>query len=736
MLKAAVGVFTVTAFVSSFLLFLVQPMFAKLILPRLGGSPAVWNICVLFFQTTLLLGYAYAHFTTKWLNVRRQVICHLVVMLTPALFLPLTLGPSDVGAGGHPISWLLATMASTVGVPFFVVSTSAPLVQRWFGALPIASARDPYFLYSASNLGSIIALLGYPFVIEPAIGLHHQTLIWAIGYAILVFMTGGCIWLVRRITPGQAQNASDDATRTPIQRLTARRRWEWILLSFVPSSLMLGVTTYSSSDIAAVPLLWVLPLAIYLLTFVLAFSPRQVVPARSLGTIVTVLIVASLCATPIKTLQLLPLHLVTFLCISMVCHGRLADRRPDISHLTEFYLWLSVGGVLGGVFNSLVAPQLFPVVLEYPLLLGVASLLSHSSSLKKERPVPAKWVAFAGTAVLVCIATWALELTSVDVGRILLAIAIGVSTPLIVNRWGWAGAMRVISLLLVAALAYIAMGATTQGTVLFVGRSFFGVHRIVESHDHTTRMLQHGTTIHGWQVLPNDSVCEPNAYYAVAGPIGQLLRPSTSRFADVAVVGLGTGGLACYAEKGQRWTFYEIDAMVEQIARNPAYFTHLKNSSGNVSVVLGDGRITLNAAAVGQYDLIVLDAFSSDAIPVHLLTLEAFELYLSRLKSGGVIAVHISNRYLNLEPIIGALADREGIFALAKVDSGIPSHDLKQRRPASHWVMLARDRNALAFLEGGAGWRPAIVNPAIGLWTDDYSNVLQVFKFRDRDATK
>jgi hypothetical protein len=430
-------------------------------------------------------------------------------------------------------------------------------------------------------------------------------------------------------------------------------------------------------------------------------------------------------------LWLLPLHLVTFFCVSMVCHGRLADRRPGISHLTEFYLWLSVGGVLGGVFNSLAAPRLFPVILEYPLLLGVASLLIHSSRLKKERPIPAKWVAVAGTAVLLCIATWSLGLTTVDVGRILLAIAVGLATPLIVNRWGWAGELRVISCVLVGVVAYAAVGTTSQRTVLFVGRSFFGVHRIIEAHDHTARLLQHGTTGHGWQQLPNDSVCEPNAYYSAAGPIGQLLRPSTSRFADVAVVGLGTGALACYAEKGQRWTFYEIDAMVEQIATNPGYFTHLRNSPGNVNVVLGDGRITLNAAAPAQYDLIVLDAFSSDAIPVHLLTREAFELYLSRLKSGGVIAVHISNRYLNLEPIIGALAHQEGIFALANVDAGIPSDDLKKLRLASHWVMLARDRNALALLEGRAGWRPPIVNPAIGLWTDDYSNVLQVFAFRD-----
>ena len=382
LLNAAIGVFTLTAFVGACLLFLVQPMFAKLILPRLGGSPAVWNTCVLFFQTTLLLGYLYAHITTKLLGVRRQALWHLVVVLAPAIFLPLSLGPSDSAAAERPVWWLLTTMAWTVGVPFFVVSTSAPLLQRWFGALPIASARDPYFLYAASNLGSMIALLGYPFVLEPAVGLQDQTVLWAAVYAIFVVMIGVCVWLVRTIAPIHERVAIEATPQAGIPPPSAGTRLRWTVLAFVPSSLMLGVTTYISTDIAAVPLLWVLPLAIYLLTFVLAFSSSRMVTVRSLDMVLPLLIMGSLASILAAALWLMPLHLVTFFCISLACHIRLADRRPDVAHLTEFYLWLSVGGMLGGVFNSLVAPHVFSTILEYPLLLAIASALDRTSSLE------------------------------------------------------------------------------------------------------------------------------------------------------------------------------------------------------------------------------------------------------------------------------------------------------------------------------------------------------------------
>jgi hypothetical protein len=727
--NASIGVFTITSFMGACLLFLVQPMFAKLILPRLGGSPAVWNTCVLFFQTTLLLGYLYAHITTKWLGVRRQAMWHLVVVLAPAIFLPLSLGPSDPTAAERPVSWLLTTMAWTVGVPFFVVSTSAPLLQRWFGALPIAWARDPYFLYAASNLGSMIALLGYPFVFEPSVGLQDQTVLWAAGYAIFVVMIGGCVWLVRTMAPVREIAAVEQTPDVRIPPPDARTRLQWIGLAFIPSSLMLGVTTYISTDIAAMPLLWVLPLALYLLTFVLAFSRRQIVTVRSLDIAMPILILASLAAILAKALWLLPVHLVTFFCVSLACHTRLADRRPDVLHLTEFYLWLSFGGMLGGVFNSLVAPNVFSTIVEYPLVLAIASALHRSSPLRRDRAIPVAVLTIGFLIVSALLAIWAFGLTSADVGRTLLAIAIGLSTLLIVNRWGWAGQFRVFTFALLGVTVYAELGTTSRRTVLFVGRSFFGVHRVLEAPDHTYRLLQHGNTVHGWQHLSPDDRCEPGGYYSVTGPIGQLFTTGGSRFADVGVVGLGAGGLACYADKQQRWTFYEIDPLVEQLAKNPAYFTHLRNSGGEVDVVLGDGRITLNTAEPSQYDLIILDAFSSDAIPVHLLTREAFQLYLSKLKPTGIIAMNISNRYVKVEPVIAAMAQAEGLHALVNEDLRVSAEEREKGRFASSWVLLARDRNALVALEQRPGWRLAIVDPAIASWSDDYSNILQVLRF-------
>lgn len=724
LLSAAIGVFTITAFIGACLLFLVQPMFAKLILPRLGGSPAVWNTCVLFFQTTLLLGYLYAHITTKFLGVRRQAMWHLLVLLAPLIFLPLRLGRPELAAAEWPVSWLLATMVWTVGVPFFVISTSAPLLQRWFGALPVASAPDPYFLYAASNLGSMIALLGYPFALEPSVGLQGQTVLWTAGYAMFVVLMGACVWLVRTIAPIYPHDAIAAAPDVIVPPPTARIRWQWIVLAFVPSSMMLGVTTYISTDIAAVPLLWVLPLALYLLTFVVAFSQRRLLPVRALDMAVPFLIVGSLTSILLKVSWLMPLHLVTFFCSSLACHTRLVDRRPDVHHLTEFYLWLSVGGMLGGIFNSLVAPQMFATVLEYPLVLAIMSFLN--GRIRHGRRMPTTLVALVSAVVLGCVAIWAFGLTSGDVGRGLLLIAVGLTTQLIVSSWGWAGLFRVVSFALVGFIGYAALGRTLGGTVLFVDRTFFGVHRVVESPDHTYRLLQHGNTVHGWQRQPAENSCEPTGYYSLAGPIGQLFTAPGKLFANVAVIGLGTGGLACYAQPGHHWTFYEIDPMVEKIARNPAYFTHLQNSPGIVDVVLGDGRITLNMADPGRYDLLILDAFSSDAIPVHLLTQEAVQLYLSRIKAGGVIAAHISNRYLHLEPVLGAIAHREGLYALANKDVEIPDEHLKMGRRATHWVLLAKDRNALLTLEGRPGWRPALRDPAIRSWTDDHSNILQV----------
>jgi hypothetical protein len=702
-------------------------MFAKVALPWLGGSPSVWNTCILFFQTTLLLGYLYAHLSTRLLGVRRQIYGHVILVLAPLIVLPLTAGGGPPPASANPVWWLLGTMAVRVGLPFFVVSTSAPLLQRWFATLPLPSARDPYFLYSASNLGSMIALLGYPFVLEPTVGTQRQMWLWSGGYLLLIALTAVCAVFVRAFAgPQHASAASDDVIESVPS--SARRPIEWMALSFIPSSLLLGVTTHISTDIAAVPLLWVLPLALYLATFVLTFAKREVVPHRWLVRGLPALILCCL-LTMLLNIQmswLIPLHVVTFFVVAMVCHHELARRRPPAERLTAFYLWMSFGGMLGGVFNTLLAPQLFSGILEYPLLLAVAALVRPSPAYRRSRADSWGVLVVLPTFVLLfCLGLWGIGAlpASVTIRALLLQLAILLSIAyMAANRPQAFGAM---ALLFVCAIAF--GRPSSSGTVLYAARSFFGVHRVVDAPDHTYHLLQHGSTTHGRQQISVGDRCDPTGYYHPSSPIGQLIAARTGHLESVAVVGLGSGGMACYAESDRPWTFYEIDPLVEQIARNPRYFTHLQNSRGRLKVVLGDARVSLQRATEQTYDLIVLDAFSSDAIPIHLLTREAVRLYFSRLRPDGVVAVHISNRYLNLESILGALAERDGLASLANLDDRRTEAEAGVGKLASRWVMLARSDEPLSGLVGRPGWRSPRVDARAAAWTDDYSNILQAF---------
>ena len=487
---AALPVFASTIFLSAFLLFLVQPMFAKLALPRLGGSPAVWNTCVLFFQSTLLFGYLYAHLSIKWLGLRRQVLGHALLLVLPLATLPLSAGEGQPQAGDSPVWWLLRMMAVNVGLPFFVVSTSAPLLQSWFGSLPIASARNPYFLYAASNLGSMIALLGYPVLLEPAIGTRTQTSIWSGGYLLLVGFTIACAVIVRGLGATELARGADagEATNPP----TYSQRFKWLALSAVPSSLMLGVTTHISTDIAPVPLLWVLPLALYLGTFVLVFSDRQWLSPLWTTRLLPMLVHISLLTILINVHQwwLILLHLVTFFVAAMVCHGELARLRPHPRDLTDFYIWMSLGGVLGGVFNSLIAPHVFVGVIEYPLALAVAALLRPSPQFSGSGKESLGFV--VGLPGLVLVLVTALWMTIGRTGVPTTSILFGLTTGLaicymLVNRTVFFGA---VALLMVGLISFI--GPAQTGALLFADRSFFGVHRVTKSADGSYHLLQHG----------------------------------------------------------------------------------------------------------------------------------------------------------------------------------------------------------------------------------------------------
>jgi hypothetical protein len=721
-LSVAVVLFATTAFMASGLLFVVEPMYARLVLPRLGGSPSVWNVCVLFFQTMLLLGYLYAHLSTKWLGVKRQAGWHALLLVLPLLFLPLGVSSEAPAAGQNPLWWLLQQMALTVGVPFFVLATSGPLLQRWFGAIPHPSSRDPYFLYAASNVGSLLALLGYPFLIEPALGLLNQSQLWTAGYLLFGSSVSICIWAVRRSAPRETANPVEPGAAASVP-ISIRQRLQWVVLSFAPSSLMLGVTAHISTDVAAVPLMWVLPLALYLLSFVVAFSRRGAARVTWWGTAAQPLVFACLVGIILNgnAWWVMPLHLVAFFVCALACHGRLADGRPPVAHLTAFYLWVSFGGMLGGVFNTLLAPQVFTTVLEYPLMLAfICALVPIRPRARGSRPV----LLIGGYLVLVlCPVVWLWGNPSEAAARAILAVALGVLVPLATAHG--VGAFRGCSL---AALAVIVFGSPLSGAIpLFTGRSFFGVLRVMEAADHTHRILRHGSTMHGWQEIPADDRCEASSYYHPDGPVGDLIKSVGPRLHDVAVVGLGTGAMACYAAPGQRWTFYEIDSLVERVARDSTLFTHLKNGRGDVKIVIGDGRIMLREARSVQYDMIVLDAFSSDAIPVHLLTREAIQLYMSKLKEDGILAVHISNRYLRLEPLVAALAKEERLNPLVKSDGYVSGTARMQGRTAAQWMVLSRRPEAFARLADTGAWQ----QPESSLdhaWTDDYSNIFSALR--------
>ncbi|MEJ7811767.1 MAG: fused MFS/spermidine synthase [Gemmatimonadaceae bacterium] len=717
-------------FLSAVLLFSIQLIFSKMVLPLLGGTPAVWNTCMLFFQTVLLLGYAYAHVTRRWLGARRQALVHLTLLALASLALPISVAGHRPPATA-PIPWLLGLLALSLGVPFLLLSTTAPLLQDWFGRSSHPSAHNPYFLYVASNIGSMLALLSYPILVEPRWPLGDQSTAWTVGYGALIALIAACALALRR-RPGPDQGADRATPDVPPVAVSSARRAAWGVLSLVPSSLLLGVTTYITTDVAAVPLLWVLPLALYLLTFVLTFASRPIIPHRVMVMVqpylVLLWVVPSIWGSGSARSISLPLHLLLFFVTAMVCHGELARRRPPASRLTEFFLWVALGGMLGGVFNVLIAPTIFDRVIEYPLALIAACMVrpravARSSEEGGARPwldvaLPAAlFIALAGTLHLVT--------TRVNVGQIGI-VAIAIVAALSCFSFG----ARPVRFGLGVAAVFAAHAAVTQleAAPLTVKRSFFSVYTVRESADARYHLLAHGTTTHGAQRTDAAGRLEPLSYYTRAGPVGQLFATrGLDPGAHVAVIGLGTGSLSCYGLPEQEWTYYEIDPLVERIARDERYFTFLRDCPPRTRVVLGDARVSLERAPAGSYDLVVLDAFSSDAIPVHLLTREAIRVYTRALRDGGLLVIHISNRHLALEPVVAALARDAGLAA--RVQSWRPTTAAERTGyvSASKWIVLGRRAEDLGPLAADARWRALRERSDVGPWTDDFSNIIRVF---------
>jgi spermidine synthase len=719
-----------TLFFSSGLMFFAEPMIAKSVLPIFGGTPMIWNGCVMAFQVTLLMGYAYAWALSRWFTVRGQILVQMVVLAAPLLVMPPTMPTRWTSSNNDPLASVVATVASSMGLPFFALSTSASVLQNWFRErAPNSSRYDPYFLYAASNLGSFLALALYPLVVEPTFSLGEQRRLWALGYLVFLIAAFGSAVLVQRQPDMEVGRAV--AERTGVSSVTWRDRLRWIALSAVPSSLMLAVTTYLSTDLAPMPLLWVVPLGIYLLTFAIAFSPageRCRIPSyRALPLVALPIVLLSATQLNMPLLTLLPLHLVALAIGALACHCELAARRPGSPFLTEFYFWVTFGGALGGFFNTLIAPALFTDLIEYPITLVLACALRPPV----DRGSPAKPSNLdRATPFAVAVLTVGLCLAINRIGAFQALILPALAIPAVFAFRQSARHPQRFSLS-VAAILFIGWGfGHVFSRDLYADRTFFGVYRVRTNRDAGHLMLLNGTTLHGIQAASGDRTA-PLSYYHRTGPFGQAYSSELSNKSEVAVVGLGIGSLASYARPGQHWTFYEIDPADEDIARNEEFFTYLRDCGPRCSVVTGDARLSLTRADGHKYGLIVLDAFSSDAIPLHLLTKEALELYLTRLEDGGVLAFHVSNRQLSLGPVLGKLSNTLGLVALEQRDR-VPQREMNSGKVSSDWVLIARDSADLGSLTRDSRWTAPAVSAATPLWTDDFSGLLSVVRFRQR----
>ena len=740
--------FIVAILTGAGLLFLVQPMVAKMLLPLLGGSPSVWNTCLVFFQAGLLGGYAYAHALGSRRSLRTQVAVHGAVLLLPFLFLPIGAhGLASSPGSGSPVLWLLAALTLAAGLPFFVVATTGPLLQLWFSRTADPDAADPYFLYAASNVGSFAGLLAYPFVLEPWLPVRGQTGLWTAGYAVYVLLVLGCgLWTLR--VGREPSSPAHDPGGEPVG---FRERGRWLLYAFVPSSLLLATTQYLTTDIASIPLLWVVPLALYLLTFVLVFAKRRpawLVPAAGVALGVLAVSVAAVTfpgVEPDGMVELL-LALAAMVAAALVAHGRLADARPDASRLTQYYLVIALGGVLGGAFNAFVAPVVFDDVLEYPLMLAAACFLRPAWG-GQERPRPWLDLAVPGVLALILLATGRFVKEAEGLSPLATTwIAVGLPSMLCLATLSWA---RRFALAFSVLLAFAWVRTARSVHVIYQERTFFGVHRILDYDgkpyrlDRTGsllfanpyRVLLHGPTRHGMQSLDARRRRVPTTYFHPTGPIGQVFEVLHARGKPIrmGLVGLGAGSLAAYGVEGDSFTIYDIDPEVLHIARNPEWFTFVSDSKAKLDFVLGDGRLKLAAAPDASYDLIVIDAFSSDAIPAHLLTKEALAIYLRKLAPDGLVAFHLSNQYVDLAPVVEAIAHALGRRGAVRWDRAEGTQAVLDAKDDSTWAVVAASPDGPFPFDGDDRWwaiprEDLAVTRARYLWTDDFSNVVGAMK--------
>jgi hypothetical protein len=710
--------FSCAAFFSAALLFSVQPLVARLVTPKLGGAPAVWNTSLVFFQTALLAGYAYAHFAARKLSARQQRWAHLALFGFAALTLPIGLSSSArLDSSEHPISWLLITLTLSVGLPFLALSTQAPLLQHWLAR----RGQAPFFLYAASNAGSILALVAYPILIEPTLGLASQVRWWSFGFLALIPF----IWFAAK--PSQA--ATPAVAETVSTRPDWRTRLVWLGLAFLPSSLLQGVTSFLTADIASVPLLWMAPLAIYLLTFVVAFaeSKRPRTSALELpfiaASVCLVLLLALDVAQPASLLLLI--HLAAFAMAALYCHCRLAELRPSAEHLTEFYLWMSIGGAAGGFFNALVAPSIFTRVIEYPLVIVLACLARPAkpgTSVDKIGDV----LMGALFVMLGCVAALVEKMFHDE--SVYLASGIGFGALAIACFLMKERPVR-LALTLGGLLVGSNLAGSSKGIALHAERNFFGVLRVTLDPVGPYHRMYHGTTIHGIQSAKPDWACVPLSYYAHGSGFQRMWQFARASDAatNIALVGLGAGTMLTYGEEHQRWTTFEIDPAVVRIANDTNLFSFLRCTRAKIQYAMGDARVRMEEAARGAFDLVILDAFSSDSVPMHLLTREAMRMYRERLAPGGRIFAHVSSRHLRLEPVVanGAAAEDMAVFEPVHL---MPTDD--RATFPSAWLLVLPAGEITPELLNERQWRLVRPDANFPTWTDDFCNLWSVISRR------
>jgi len=731
--RLVLAVYTAAIFLSALLLFSVQPLFTKMVLPRLGGSPAVWSVAMVFFQSLLLAGYAYAHLLMRIRNRVIPVVLHLMLLLVALLTLPLSISSSFGEAPNSAYAfWLLGLFAVSIGLPFFALAANNPLLQAWFVRTGHPAGPDPYFLYASSNIGSFLALLSYPVLLEPIFTLRTQDLMWTAGYGLLIVLIAGCGALLLRSPQLMAADRQTEDTPAPPPGWMLRARW--IFLAAVPSGLLIAVTAHISTDVAAAPLLWVLPLSLYLLTWVLVFQSRPLFPHKwmLMAQPLAIAGVVALLAIGGEQNLLLTLggHQLCFFVIAMACHGELARTRPAAKYLTGFYVALSFGGMLGGLFAGLIAPYAFSWVAEYPILLALAALCRPDG--RKERlPRWSRWYwpFLAVLAVVLIAPVYSTSAVRVWLGdhRVWAAGSIGVLAALLALALN--ASRRKIFATVVVALVLIRAYPADDGRVETV-RSFFGVHKILVTPDGQYHVLMHGTTIHGAQKFQNDDGSpvqgrpEPISYYHEDGGIGQAITAIRERKGaplKVAVIGVGAGTLTCASEPGESWKFFEIDQTMVDTARDPRYFTYIRNCAPNFKPVIGDARLTFAKEPDGTYDLIIVDAYSSDAIPIHLATEEAMKIYKDKLAPQGAVVMHVSNRHLELESVVVGIADANDLKSwVYDEDTG---RDNEYIFPTDV-VVSVREEADVGKLAASEQWVETEPTENQRVWTDDHSNIL------------